>query len=165
MTLAKRFSDIQTVRPCDGWYLVKLKKYNRRWNLPKAGFLNSILSYEWKKMIFRNFWTIISNASYQDSSAACVFYNIFIYLVLVILVLAAVAQAVVILLFLVGLCFGGICAISGKVNDEKKHDEIIEAKEPNEINEFPWRMKLTYFFTSKNSVTVPTYYFKISTMT
>ena len=49
MTLAKIFPDIQTERPCDGWYLVKLKKYNRRWNLPKAGFLNSILWYEWRQ--------------------------------------------------------------------------------------------------------------------
>ena len=106
--------------------------------MPKAGFLSLILSYE-KKKIFRNFWTIISIAPYQDSSAACVFYNICIYLVLVVLVLAAVGLAVVILLFLVGLCFGGICAICGKdndENDEEKLDEIKEAKAPNESINF-----------------------------
>ena len=133
MTLAKRFSDIQTERPCDKWYLVKLKKY-----LPEAGFLNSILSYEWKLVI---------------------------YLVLVILVLAAVSLAVVILLFLVGLCFGGICAIRGKDNvknyEEKRRNHRSQRTEW--INEFPWRMKLSSH-TSENSVTVPTYYFKISTM-
>ena len=134
MTLAKRFSDIQTERPCDKWYLVKLKKY-----LPEAGFLNSILSYEW---------------------------NLVIYLVLVILVLAAVSLAVVILLFLVGLCFGGICAIRGKDNvknyEEKRRNHRSQRTEW--INEFPWRMKLSSH-TSENSVTVPTYYLKISTMT
>ena len=89
-----------------------------------------------EKFIFRNFWTIISIAPNQDSSAACVFYNIFIYLVLVILVLAAVALDVVILLFLVSLCFGGICAICGKDNDEEKYHEIKETKEPNESTNF-----------------------------
>merc|ERR1712227_793968 len=38
--------------------------------------------------------TCLSIAPYQDSSTACVFYNIFAYLILVILVLAAVALAV-----------------------------------------------------------------------
>ena len=45
---------------------------------------------------FRN--PIISIAPYQDSSIACVLYNLFVYLVLIILVLAAVAITVLILL-------------------------------------------------------------------
>ena len=78
---------------------------------------------------------IPSIAPYQDSSTACVFYNIFVYLVLVILVLAAVALAVVILLCAVGLCFGGIATICGNNEDEtdqEKNDENREATEPNE---------------------------------
>ena len=45
------------------------------------------------------------------------------------------ALAVVILLFLVGLCFAGICSICGKNEDEideEKNDENREATEPNE---------------------------------
>lgn len=42
--------------------------------------------------------TILSIAPYQDSSIACVLYNLFVYLVLVILVLAAMAITVLILL-------------------------------------------------------------------
>ena len=49
------------------------------------------------------------------------------------------AIAVVILLFLVGLCFAGICTICGDEDeknkdeiDEEKNDENREATEPNE---------------------------------
>ena len=106
---------------------------------------------------FRN--PIISIAPYQDSSIACVLYNLFVYLALVILVLAAVAITVLILLCAVTI-YSLLVAVrqnwSQMIPVKRKNDEN---KESTESSESTRSLDKCYFhLCSELSIFLPTLY-------